>query len=200
MSLVFAPPSPDAADQVDHVVTLHDVPWAQYVALDTARGESAVPRLTFRKGTLTIMSPSTHHERIKTVIARLLEAWADLRDVDLEGFGSWTIRDEVEELGLEPDECYILGDAAGRDAPDIALEVVWTHGILGKLAIYAALGVREVWVWERGGLHVYALRGNVYEPVPRSELVPGIDLELIASLVGLRQSEAVRTLRERLAP
>ena len=105
--------------------------------------------------------------------------------------GTWHPLKPCRRVGTE-------GDAAGRDVPDIALEVVWTSGVLAKLSVYAGLGVREVWVWERGELHAYALRGEAYESVPRSELLPEFDLALVASFVGLRQSEAVRALRDRL--
>lgn len=54
---------------------------------------------------------------------------------------------------------------------------------LGKSdAAYRALGVGEIWSWEDGQVCVYVLRGARCEEVDRSELLPGIDLPLVARL------------------
>lgn len=44
----------------------------------------------------------------------------------LNGFGSWTLRNEIREAGSEPDECYIVGTAE-QDVPDLAIEVEWSR-------------------------------------------------------------------------
>jgi len=58
---LLAPPRAIAEDY-DHVVVSHGVAWAQYVALDAARHDSAVPRLTYDRGVLELMSPAANHE------------------------------------------------------------------------------------------------------------------------------------------
>src|SRR5260370_28359932 len=92
----------------DQRVLLHDVPWSQYVALRQIDDRPGL-RMTYLEGTLELMSPSTNHEDIKKRIARLLEAWALDRSVELTGFGSATYRSTAKQRGLEPDECYCLG-------------------------------------------------------------------------------------------
>ena len=108
------------------------------------------------------------------------------------GLGSTTFRDESRQLGLEPDECYYLG--AERDGvPDVAIEVVWQHGGLDKLRIFAGLGVPEVWMWRRGSLSVYRLTGSTYEEHPRSALLPELDVQYLAALaMHPDQAEATR--------
>src|SRR3954471_10546745 len=124
---------------------LQGVPWWTYVALRDALDDHAGLKLTYLEGTLELMSPSLLHEDAKKIIARLLEAWATESRLDLRGFGSTTFRREARQRGLEPDECYKLDEDG---VPDIAIEVVVSSGLVDKLAVYAGLGVAEVWVWQ----------------------------------------------------
>jgi Uma2 family endonuclease len=193
------PPDPST---VDHFVYLR-VGWDDYEKLLAMRGEESVPRITYLRGVVELMSPSKYHEIDKKRFARLLEAWADATGIRFEGYGSWTLKDEREERGAEPDECYTVARfAAGDDdRPDVAIEVIWTSGGIDKLEVYRKLGVREVWFYERGALRFFALRADSYVETPRSELLPQLPVELL--LECMREPEpgqtaAVRTLRARL--
>ena len=192
-------PSERVEPDPDHRVFLERATWADYERLLAMRGEKAVPRLTYCAGVLELMSPSFSHEAIKKILARLLEAYADHLELELDGFGSWTLKRKKSERGCEPDECYCLG-RAGK-VPDLAIEVVWTNGGLDKLDIYRALGVGEVWIWQDGILRPHVLRGERYVVASRSKLLPQIDLALLASFVSptTSQSKAVRALRAKLA-
>src|ERR1051325_8246246 len=183
---------------VDQRVILQNVDWSGYEAMLAMRGESSGVRIAYLKGVLELMSPSRDHEIIKKTIARLVEAYADELGLDLQGVGSWTLKREEAERGIEPDECYSLGPIG--EVPDLAIEVIWTSGGLDKLEIYRQLGVREVWVWKKGAIAVFQLQaGARYQPIPGSQLLPQIDLELICELVKLpSQAAAVRALRDRL--
>jgi Uma2 family endonuclease len=195
------PADPNA---IDHFVYLHDVSFRAYEALLEMRGERSVPRITYSKGVLELMTPSRFHENDKTRFARLLEAWGEEAGVQLEGVGSWTLKSSREERGVEPDECYTVGRVVSDnedddDRPDIAIEVIWTAGGLDKLEIYRKLGVREVWLYERGSLKFFALRGENYEECPRSPLLPSADPELFLSCMAEpSQGAAVRALRAAL--
>jgi hypothetical protein len=52
------------------------------------------------------------------------------------------LEDKQVERGVEPDECYVLGDVAEPARPDLAIEVVWSSGGINELEIYRKLGVR----------------------------------------------------------
>ncbi len=177
-------------------VVLHGVPWERYEALVELLGDDyPALRLTYLEGTLQIMTTSPEPERWKKTIARLIELWALERNVRLNGYGAATFRKKAKERGLEPDECYVLGDLV--DVPDIAIEVVRTSGGIDKLEVYAGLGVPEVWFWEGGGLSVYRLGDDGYEQRDRSVLLPDLDLRELASFVDSPdQSEAVRAYRD----
>jgi Uma2 family endonuclease len=172
-------------DAAERRFVLHGVPWWTYVALrDVLDGQSRV-KMTYLKGTLELMSPSTLHEDAKTIIGRLLEVWAMERDLDLRGFGGATFRREAKERGLEPDECYKLGKLDDDSVPDIAIEVIVSSGLVDKMAVYAGLGVPEVWEWRprARAMMVHRLVGDRYERRDRSELLPELDLALLSSFV-----------------
>ena len=190
--------SPDPST-IDHFVYLRAT-FREYEALIAMRGESSVPRVTYLKGVLELMSPSTHHEKDKTRLARLLEAWAEETGVQIEGYGSWTLKDEREDRGAEADECYTVGrlakDDDDSDRPDIAIEVTWTSGGIDKLEVYRKLGVHEVWFYERSTLRFFALRGESYASIPRSEFLPALDPALLVRCMSEQsQTDAVRALR-----
>lgn len=190
---------------MDHFVHLR-VDWQGYRQLLALRGERSVPRITYLKGVVELMSPSRYHELDKTRFARLLETWSEIAGVPLEGYGSWTLEDEKEDRAAEPDECYTVRRVVKSDdeRPDVAIEVVWTSGGINKLEVYRKLGVREVWFYERGKLRFFALRreggDDVYREIPRSEIVPELPIDvLLASMQEPDQTSAVRALRAALA-
>ena len=160
---------------------LSGIRWAVYAGLLKSRRQAASPRYAYLDGDLEIMRPGRAHERTKTNLARLIEAYGMLRDVPVTGMGSWTLKHRLLKKGVEPDECYFVGRSEG-DAPDLAIEVVFANGALDKLPIYAALGVREVWIWRSGILTVNELRAEGYAPIARSGLLPELDLTMLTML------------------
>jgi Uma2 family endonuclease len=134
------------------------------------------------------------------MIGCLVEAWCLENDVDITPYGSWTLESKESERGLEPDECYVLGDVAEPQRPDLAIEVIWSSGSLDKLEIYRKLGVREVWVWRGGALQLFSLgSGEAYARIERSKLLPAIDLVQLLGFIDTRpMTRAVRECRAAL--
>lgn len=89
----------------DQIVVLRNIPWEQYDGLCEARKDSAGPRMAYLDGTLEITSPARKHEHVKTLIARLVEAYGEESELSLNGFGSETFRQKAKDAGVEPDEC-----------------------------------------------------------------------------------------------
>lgn len=195
MSLLI-PPTEEEVRNVDQRVILHGVSWKTYQAILAARGDRSAPRIAYLEGELEIMSPSEGHEGVKKKWARLIEAWCEEMGIPLQGYGSWTLKRRKEERGVEPDECYVVGRRKAS-VPDLALEVTWSYGGLDKLEIYRRLGVREVQLWEDGAISVFASRGGEYLRIARSEVLPTLELELIARHLKMRwQDQAVSSLRK----
>jgi Uma2 family endonuclease len=185
------------SDREEQRILLSNVPWSTYVVLRDSL-ESPGVRMTYLEGWLEIMSPSRAHEVGKKQIARLLELFCLERDIPLYGYGSTTFRKEEKERGLEPDESYCRGE--NREVPDVALEVIASHGALDKLDVYRELGIREVWLFEAGKFTVLALGGGQYAPIAKSAVLPEIDLARVAHYAQQEdQHAALRAFRAELA-
>jgi Uma2 family endonuclease len=181
-------------------ILINGVSWKDYVILREALDTPGL-RMTYLQGSLEIMSPSLAHERTKKALARLIELYAFLQRLPLNGYGSTTFRREAKQRGAEPDECYCV---RGRqldegEFPDIVLEVIETSPLLDKLEVYRGFAVAEVWLFGDGGFELHRLAGDHYEKISRSTLLPELDMTVIAELAAWPdQQEALVELQRRL--
>ena len=193
-------PAGEHVPTADQRVVMNPVSWVHFEAILRARGDTSGPRMAFLDGALELMSPSKTHERIKSMIGCLIEAYAMETGIDLMPYGSWTLKKRAQKAGAEPDECYIVGTEQDKPSPDLAIEVVWTSGGLDKLEIYRRLEVGEVWTWIDGQIRVHLLRHGRYQRAVRSGLFPELDLPLLTSFLDQpTMNRAVRAYREALA-
>jgi Uma2 family endonuclease len=139
------------------------------------------------------MSPSDIHEVCKKVIARLVEAYAEEADLPLDGHGSVTMKKSELDRGAEPDESYTLGPIQGGIV-DLSIEVIKTSGGIDKLEVYRGLGVPEVWMYRESGFELWRLRGDHYERLEKSEILPDLDLALLSRFI--RSTDQTRAVRE----
>ena len=132
----------------------------------------------------------------KKIIALLLETYFLEIDIDFYPLGSTTFRREAVARGIEPDECYCFNSE--KPVPDLAIEIVVTSGGINDLLIYQGLGVPEVWFWQNHQFSLYYLRGNKYEQINQSQLLPDLDLKLLAILVmsGEKPKDLISKFRE----
>lgn len=191
----------------DHRVVLRRATWEDYERLLAMRGDHSAPRYTYLEGELEITSPSRSHEAIKSLIGCLIEVWCLERNIEFETLGSWTLKDRAVQRGIEPDECYVFGAKRDATGPDLAIEVIWTHGGIDKLEVYRKLGVAEVWTWSKGTIQVHVLNTELstdvntdhYEQSAESRVLPGLDhAELATFLDQPTTSAAIRAYRARL--
>lgn len=183
----------------DQRIIFDGVTWQQYDSL-LSLFVNEFPRMTYLDGRLEIlMSVSPEHERLKKIIARLIEAYAEERDVELNGYGNTTFRRQAAARGLEPDECYCLGQLG--EVPDIVIEIVITSGGIDRLEVYRGLGVREVWFFQNQQFSFQILQPETltYRESDRPRLLPDLDPILLASYVGYsNQTQAVKAYRQAL--
>ena len=176
-------------------VLLSGVTWTQYESLLETFGDHPGLKLLYSEGMLEIFMPSSEHEMLKTVIARLLERYAEERDIVIHGYGSTTFRSEIRAQGLEPDECYCIDTL--KERPDFAIEINLMSGGINKLEIYKGLEVPEVLIWQNDQLSLYSLQGETYQEVSQSQFFPGLDFGLLAQYVKpYNQSQAVKAFLE----
>jgi len=194
------PLEPQAPPAQDSIVVLRGATWADFQRVLELKGDSSVPRVAYLEGVLELMNPSKTHEAAKSMIGRLVEAWCMETGVGITPYGSWTHESKESERGIEPDECYVLGDDPQPERCDLAIEIIWTSGSINKLEIYRKLRVREVWIWKRGAISVFKLVGEQYEAIAASELLAGIDLPELLEFIEVRpMTRAVSEYRTRLA-
>jgi len=160
---------------------LSGVSWETYVALRDAP-ENYHVRMTYDRGDLEMMSPSRRHEKFATLIDRIINAWAEEREIEIDSCRTMTCRRQDLARGFEPDDCYYVRHAAAmrpveeldlsiHPPPDLAVEVQIARKKRGKLDLYAVFGVPEVWQYDGRSLQVHRLEtGGHYAPAQASEV------------------------------
>lgn len=165
MATVLSPP--------EQRVTLYNVRWETYERLLADLQDSSAPRLTYDRGTLEIMSPSSEHERYNRTAAQIVEELAVEMNINFDSLGSTTFRREDIDRGFEPDSCFYIQNAASvrgkkrinlsvDPPPDLVIEIDITSPSLDKFPIFAQVGVPEVWRFDGSRLAIYELSGGEY--------------------------------------
>lgn len=184
---------------------LRNVTWQQYVELRDG-DEYRHRRMTYDRGSLELMSPTKLHERVGYLIGRCIDVWTEERRIAVQSCRSTTFRRKDLLRGLEPDNCYYIEhepavrnrdevDLSIDPPPDLAVEVDVTVRSIDRLAIYAALGVSELWRWHEDTLHILRLNANgQFSEVSASQALPGFLCERLVELVKRRTSTDETTL------
>jgi Uma2 family endonuclease len=184
----------------DQRLVMHGITWEQYETQVALRGDRSAPRISFLDGAMELMSPSKDHERIKSYIGMLIEAFALARGLDLSPYGSWTLKAAPRAAGVEPDECYLIGEDQSRETPDLVIEVIWTSGGIDKLEAYRRLDVREVWFWKDDAIQIHVLDQDAYAISKKSLVLPELDIALLSSFLDHPTAmQAVRAFVDALA-
>jgi Uma2 family endonuclease len=181
-----------------HLV-LSGISWTQYVTISDALDDRHI-RFTFDRGTLEIMTLSFLHERLSHLIGRFIDPVTEEMNIAIASGRSTTCRREDVERGLEPDNCYwIAHEAQVRDhdrinldvdpPPDLAIEVEVTRNVLDRLAIYASLGVPEVWRFDGQTLRVLLRESDgEYRENALSRAMPFLPVAELLRFAALRQT------------
>ena len=188
------------ARQRDMSVVISNASWELYETLEQElESFEPRPRLVFCNSDLEIMAPpSFDHEHFKTSIGSLVEAYAVDREIDLDGVGSTT--QKIPELrGKEADESYFVNRQGSKDEfPDLVVEVRVTSGGIDKLKHWHAYKIPEVWVFEKGKLHVFEFQPDEYREIQESKLLPGLPIQDLEELALISPTtKAVREFRKR---
>lgn len=192
-------PAGEHVPTADQRLVRYGISWSHFEAQLELRGDVSTPRMAYLEGAMELMTPSRDHERIKSFIGALIEAYALERSIELSPYGGWTLREAPRLAGIEPDECYIVGADQSPQIPDLAIEVRWTSGGLDKLEIYRRLEVGEVWFWRDDRIEVFVLDGGEYEEVGSSRLFPDLDVQLLCSMLSYPTlTAAIRAFRRTL--
>lgn len=190
-------------------VVLDNISWSTYLAI-LSDAEGCRGRITFDNGVLEIMSPSKLHEKIKTLIARMVETFTEEQRIECDSAGSTTFMREDVQRAFEPDECYYFANAAKvRDKdeidlsidppPDLVIEIDISRSSVPKLDLYRTMGVPEVWRYRDARLMVFVLENNDYSEVEESAVLPGFPVARVQHFLDQRseldESALIRLFR-----
>ncbi|WP_089721130.1 Uma2 family endonuclease [Candidatus Entotheonella palauensis] len=175
-------------------VVLENMTWDLYERLLEAHRDCSVPRFTYDRGRLEIMSPSAEHEHIKETVALLINIVAEEMGINAEGFGSTTFRRRDLDRGFEPDACFYMANLAQMKGkreldleidppPDMVVEIDITRSSLDKLSVFAHLGIPEVWRYDGERMRIMILVGTGYVEAEQSVMFPGVTGERVSGFL-----------------
>ena len=167
---------------IEQRVLLKNISWQLFESLLLEMGQRST-RLAYYKGNLELMTPLWEHEDNKRVIERLIDSLTEELDIDVRMSGSVTLKRPDMSVGKEPDSCYYIQNEArvrGKTEidltqdppPDLAIEIDITNSSLNQLALYADLGVPEIWRFDGRRLKIYQLQKEGYIECDRSPTFP----------------------------
>jgi len=167
---------------------LHDVNWEEFDSVLAELGESRATKIAYNNGLLELMTPLPEHERNKELISDLIKVLLEELEIEFCPFGSTTFKSETILKGIEPDNCfYIQNESLVRTLdridlnidppPDLVLEIEITSRTHPD--IYLALGVPELWRFEKGELQINLLQSGNYVKSENSLVIPDFPLKQI---------------------
>ena len=209
---VAATPILNSAQTAPHsaCVLLRRISWETYEMLLRDIGKQRL-LITFDRGDLEIMAPAIYHEHYKRVIGRLIETLTMALDVPILSAGNTTFKRKDLEKGLEPDEGYYIQherqiqdklqrgvktlDLTKDPPPDLVVEMDYTHHAINREAIYAALGVPEIWRFNVNRLEVLLLGSDGAYSISRTSLaLPFLPIDQLERFLHLSVTTPETTL------
>ena len=184
-----APPAPPPAMPVggETRILIPSLSWDGYENFLAEIGDGHL-RISYLEGMAELMSPGPIHEQFGYILGRMVSDLIVELNIPAKGQRSTTFRRPELGRGVEPDECFYLESLAslrGRNIatdplppPDLVIEVEVTSPLVNKLAIYAGLGVPEVWRHDRCGLTILLLGPDgQYTASGRSRAFPFLPMD-----------------------
>ena len=179
-------------------IRISGVTWEGYIALLKELGDDRSTRLAYENGVLEIRMPGQLHEAANRVLATIALTLAEEYGFEFNDLGSMTMNRPDLSQGVEPDSCFYvqnaqagqgLGEAISSDLPpDLALEVDIANKSDSKLSIYEAMGVPEVWLYQRDIVKIKLLEGEEYINSLTSRAFPTITTEQLNQWLQVRRA------------
>ncbi|MEG4441688.1 Uma2 family endonuclease [Microcoleus sp. AT9_B5] len=152
---------------------LENISWSTFETLLKEIGDKRGYRIAYDNGMLEIMSPLYEHENPKIQSDRFIFILAEELGIEIKSAGSMTLKQAQAKKGIEPDNCYYIQsepavrgrqelDLETAPPPDLAIEIDITSSSLNKFAIYSALRVPELWLYNGRVLKFYQLVETEY--------------------------------------
>ena len=189
-------------------VVFNHLSWLSYQQILQAIGENNRAHLFYDRGTLEITMPLEEQEFYRELIGLFIRILVVELGLKIKSLGSTTLAREDLERGAEPDNAYYIQNQAkvlGKrinltedPPPDLVVEVDITHTDINKLALYARLGVPELWRFNGQIWRIYRLKKEVYQEgefSPTFPLVPKTKLYEFLATAKEDEVKAEKNLR-----
>lgn len=173
----------------------YDVGWEAYEEILDAYPERRNPKLFYDRGVLEIMPKSSEHEIPIFSLFSLIEQFAEQLKLDSLCIGQATLNREDLLRGFEPDCSFYFQEKAeqmrGKDRidllfdapPDLIVEIDITHSSLDKFALFAAVGIAEIWIFEEKRLKILRLEQKQYVEREMSLVFPNVSSEILTRFI-----------------
>ena len=188
----------DYVEAIDHLpigaaLVVHDLTWDEYERLLREFTHRHL-RFNYDSGRLEVVSPLPEHEFYGRLISGLMRIISEELQVEIEDYGCSTWKRKSLSKGAESDACFYVGgserindrlhiDLESDTPPDIVVEIDTTRDSTRKFAIYAALLVPEVWLYDGKTMRFFQLAGNSYSPVAESRYVQELRPVMLESVL-----------------
>jgi Uma2 family endonuclease len=201
----------DYLEAIDHLpvggkLSLSDVSWDDYEELlEELEGKRHV-RISYDKGRMEIMTLSPEHELPASLFIQFIQILTEELGQEFVSIRSTTLKRKSRLQGKEPDDCFYIDDLErilGKkrldidydSPPDLAIEVDVTSSTIDKMAIYAGLGVPEIWRYDNYKVEFYHLDGKYYAEVPTSNVFPFLPASVLTDHLHTGRTKGVNTMR-----
>ena len=174
-------------------------------------GDHRATRITYDQGVLILKMPSTLHEIINRLLARIVTTLTEELGLEVVNIGSTTLERESLEKGAEPDTGFYIQNALLLEGlepripddlpPDLVIEVDITSPSTQRMHIYQALNIPEVWRYtKRYGLRFYRLGSDGYQEIAMSPTFPQLTSDQLNEFLHQRQTQSenqvIRSVRQ----
>jgi Uma2 family endonuclease len=185
---------------LDDCVILHNVSWDTYERLLADDEERRVPRITYDRGVMELVTPSMPHEEDADTIAAIVRIVTAQLGLPFRSTGGTTYRREDLERGFEPDASFYIQheerirgqrevDLAADPPPDVVLEMEMSRSALNKLPLFASMGIPEIWRCDGQRVTILICEGDDYREAPRSLALPVLAAEVLTHFLTLSRTE-----------
>jgi len=161
--------------------------------------------MTYDEGTLELMNPHRKHENLGRLIGRMVEAYSEIKGIEILSVASTTVKLSSLEKGFEADESYYVtqaNDVLDREVldfeldavPDLVIEIELTSSAIKKMKLFAAMNVPEVWRHDGTSVVMYRLTNGQYQSMPSSLELPGLTAVMLNETLRQRLTVGETTL------
>ena len=188
--MAVAPVASPPRFETDERAVLQHVRWETFERLLADDEERRVPRLTYDGGVLELVTPSMPHEEAAETMTMLVGLVAGFLGVPVRNVGSTTFRRRDLEKGFEPDASFYVQnerrirgkrqvDLTVDPPPDLVLEMEQSRSAVNKLALFASMGIPEIWRCDGQSVRIFLLEGDGYRESTSSRAIPVLTSDVL---------------------